>query len=65
MAVAGVVVVDGSWQARHVWTAGIDLAAQPAKTGAVVVNWATEPPTVVQMTRIKSPTSRSSRCAAK
>jgi len=30
-----------------VLTAGIDLAAQPAKTGAVLVDWSSEPPTVV------------------
>jgi predicted nuclease with RNAse H fold len=28
-------------------TAGIDLAAQPAKTGAVLVEWATQPPSVI------------------
>ncbi len=32
-------------------TAGIDLAAQPAKTGAVLVDWSTEPPTVVQASK--------------
>jgi hypothetical protein len=28
-------------------TAGVDLAAQPNKTGAVVVDWSAEPPAVV------------------
>ncbi|MGI9157257.1 MAG: DUF429 domain-containing protein [Marmoricola sp.] len=32
-------------------TAGIDLAAQPAKTGAVLVDWSSEPPTVVRAWR--------------
>lgn len=32
-------------------TAGIDLAAQPANTAAVVVDWSTEPPTVERATR--------------
>ena len=32
-------------------TAGIDLAAQPAKTGAVLVDWLSEPPTVVRAWR--------------
>jgi len=34
-----------------VLTAGIDLAAQPAKTGAVLVDWSSEPPTVVRAWR--------------
>jgi len=34
-----------------VLTAGIDLAAQPAKTGAVLVDWLSEPPTVVRAWR--------------
>jgi predicted nuclease with RNAse H fold len=29
-------------------TAGVDLAAQPIKTGAVVVDWSTDPPSIVQ-----------------
>ncbi len=33
-------------QAHCVPTAGIDLAAQPAKTGAVLVDWSSEPHTV-------------------
>ena len=32
-------------------TAGIDLAAKPAKTGAVLVDWSSEPPTVVRAWR--------------
>ncbi len=32
-------------------TAGIDLAAQPAKTGAVLVDWSSKPPTVVRAWR--------------
>ncbi len=28
-------------------TAGVDLASQPAKTGAVIVDWSTERPSVV------------------
>ena len=36
------------WQAQRMITAGIDLAAQPAKTGAVLVDWASDVPTVLR-----------------
>jgi len=44
-------VLDDRGRLYYVLTAGIDLAAQPAKTGAVLVDWSSEPPTVVQARR--------------
>lgn len=40
------------WQARRVITAGVDLAAQPAKTGAVVIDWSAAPPKVTRAFRM-------------
>jgi hypothetical protein len=38
----------GFCQSGQVLTAGVDLAAQPAKTGLVVVDWSTERPSVLR-----------------
>jgi len=44
-------VLDDRGRLHYVLTAGIDLAAQPAKTGVVLVDWSSERPTVVQARR--------------